>query len=77
VSYASNHNVAIWWTLVPPVQASGQRFVVAGNVARPDTPRWHVENPHFYGVLAIKRQKNAFFQRFSRLFPCVLKKPWL
>jgi len=38
---------------------------------------WHVENPHFYGVFAANRKKYAFFQRFSRLFACVLKKPWL
>jgi hypothetical protein len=39
--------------------------------------RLHVENPHFGGVLAANRKKYAFFQRFSRLFACVLKKPWL
>jgi len=38
---------------------------------------WYVENPHFYGVFAVNRKKYAFFQRFSRLFACVLKKPWL
>jgi hypothetical protein len=50
---------------------------VAETAASPRASRWHVENPHFYGVLAIRAEKIAFFQRFLRIFPCVLKSPWL
>jgi hypothetical protein len=48
-----------------------------GQAEKAGARRWHVENPHFCGVFAGNRKKIAFFQRFSRLFACVLKKPWL
>jgi hypothetical protein len=64
---------------MPPLSASiCPAFSCGGNrAASLCVRRLHVENPHFCGILAANRKKDAFFQRFSRLFACVLKKPWL
>jgi len=69
--------IAVWRPSLTPVQASGQHVVAVATAANPRASRWHVENPHFHGVLVIRTAKPAFFQRFSRLFSCVIKFPWL
>jgi hypothetical protein len=50
---------------------------VAESPLSPRASRWHVENPHFRGVLAIRDAKITFFQRFSLVFTCVINSPWL
>jgi hypothetical protein len=58
----SDHNAIAIWRDIPYAAASVWPAFCCGfgNAAS----RWHVENPHFYGVLAIHRQKIAFFRRF-------------
>jgi hypothetical protein len=63
-------------TLLTPPQTVGQRLV-RGWDHRRRASRWHVENQHFCGVLAIRSEKIAFSQRFLQVSTCVIKKPWL